>query len=449
MRRAAATLLGCCLLLNACALPPAEEGVPLPAARAAPAPAGNERAVRRHLAREDRQGLLARHLAETRKLIAAPPTLGNQAHLLVDGPQTQKAMLRAIADARRQIDLETYLLEPAGIGEELATLLAAKRAAKVNIRVLYDSVGSIATPEAYFDRLRADGIAVCAFNPVNPLEADQRLSLNNRDHRKILVVDQQVAFTGGINISGVYSSAPFRRRNTPPSVTAGWRDTHVTVRGPAVGQFQALFDASWQSQGCPPGATSTAAPQPAAGSGGMAVQVVAADPLAERSELYFALLATIGNARQRIWLTYGYFVPDMRILRALGEAARRGVDVRLMLPGFSDFWAPLHAGRARYADLLAAGVRIFEYRDALLHAKTAVIDGVWSSVGSTNLDWRSFVHNYEADLLVLDGDFAGEMEELFAFDQDHAHEITAREWAQRSLFDRLREWLALRWEYLL
>ncbi|HLO61667.1 MAG TPA: phospholipase D-like domain-containing protein, partial [Azonexus sp.] len=215
-----------------------------------------------------------------------------------------------------------------------------------------------------------------------------------------------------------------------------------------VGQFQSLFDTTWQSQNCPPGGLPEV-PHPAANSGGMAVQLVAADPLAERSELYVALLAAIAHARHRIWLTYGYFVPDQRIVDALAAAARRGVDVRLVLPTISDFWAPFYAGRAHYAALLAGGVRIFEYRNALLHAKTATVDGVWSSVGSTNLDWRSFVHNYEADLLVLDSDFANEMEDLFAADQAASQEITADAWARRSVTDRLREWLAQRWEYLL
>lgn len=450
-RPLAAGLLACCLIVDGCAVPPALS-VSLPGPPVAHQTGPPEAAVRRHLQREDSEGLLALHLAETRKAIAAPLTLGNHAHLLVDGPQTQQAMLRAVAGARRQVDLETYLLEPGGIGEELATLLVAKAAAQVRVRVLYDGIGSISTPEAYFERLRSAGIPVCAFNPVKSPSADPRLSVNNRDHRKILIVDQQVAFTGGINISGTYTSSPFRRRYKAPSAApdlkTGWRDTHVAVRGPVVGQFQTLFDTTWQSQRCPPGGLPEA-PHPAAGSGGMAVQLVAADPLAERSELYVALLAAIAHAHHRIWLTYGYFAPDQRIVDALADAARRGVDVRLVLPSFSDFWAPFHAGRAHYAALLAGGVHIFEYRNALLHAKTATVDGVWSSVGSTNLDWRSFVHNYEADLLVLDSDFADEMEDLFAADQAASQEITAGAWARRSVADRLREWLAQRWEYLL
>jgi cardiolipin synthase len=145
----------------------------------------------------------------------------------------------------------------------------------------------------------------------------------------------------------------------------------------------------------------------------------------------------------------GYFVPDPRLKRALVEAARRGVDVRLVLPGFTDFWAPVDAGRSHYAELLAAGVRIFEWHEALMHAKTAVIDSQWSSIGSTNLDWRSFVHNYEADLEVHDAGFAAEMERRFRRDLAAAVEIDAGQWRRRPLSQKLREWLARQWEYLL
>ncbi len=417
-----------------------DERGPLPARRAA--------AAVRELEQEGRG--LATYLAEVDKVLAAPLVLGNDAHLLIDGPQTQSAMLREMRQAKKQIDLQSYILEPDGIGEQLADLLIARRGEGVAVRVLYDSIGSHATPAAYFERLQAAGVAVCEFNPVNPLKAsaDPRLTVNNRDHRKILIVDGSVAFTGGINISNVYSSSPssFGSRK-PPRRDTGWRDTHVIVRGPVVGDFQKVFDDAWQGQRCPQVELPPAARPVRAGD--LAMRLVASDPLDERSELYAALLAAVGLARQRIWLTYGYFAPDERLLQALAEAARRGVDVRLVLPGFSDFWAPLHAGRARYEELLAAGIRLFERRNALLHAKTAVIDGVWASVGSTNLDWRSFVHNYEADVLILDRAFGDEMEALFKLDVSASHEIIASEWNERGWRSRFLEWLARRWEYLL
>jgi cardiolipin synthase len=446
-----------------------DERGPLGPARAAAALRRIDGKVRRSAdegENEGEGGRLSRHLAQIEGVMSAPLVLGNDAHLLIDGPQTQAAMPRAIGEARHQVDLETYILEPKGIGEELAALLENKSRGGVTVRVLYDSVGSAATPKTYFERLQAAGIAVCEFNPVNPLhlERDVKLSINNRDHRKILIVDGRVTFTGGINISSVYSSGSFGKyykaeeqanvEGGPQSGrAAGWRDTHVAVRGPVVDQFQELFDSTWSNQRCPSATAvrtvSSVRPPVPKRAGGMAMRLVAADPLVERSELYVALLSAIENARRRMWLTYGYFVPDDRLLQSLRNAAQRGVDVRLALPGFSDFWAPFHAGRSHYSDLLDAGVRIFERRDALLHAKTAVIDSVWSSVGSTNLDWRSFVHNYEADVLVLDNGFAGELEHLFELDESASHEITEDEWKRRDIGTRFLEWLARRWEYLL
>lgn len=413
-------------------------------------PVSNPERVVRRLARQGDSDLLAHHLTHVAGALREPLVLGNDAHLLVDGPQTHDAMFKAIDDATRRIHMETYIVESGEIGARLAELLGRKRAQGVEVRVMYDSVGSLATEPGYFERLTSAGVAVCEFNPVDLvlLEDDSELGLNNRNHRKILVVDGRVGFTGGINISRVYRAGSFGSGREIASGDEGWRDTHVMVRGPVVAQLDELFARTWREQSCPDPIERPliAKPGPA---GGMAMRVVAADPTSQRSELYVALLSALDHAQVRAWLTYGYFVPDERTLRTLTDAARRGVDVRLVLPGFSDFWVPLYAGRSHYGELLDAGVRVFERRDALLHAKTAVIDGVWSSVGSTNLDWRSFVHNFEADVLVLDGKFAGEMEALFRRDEGTSHEVTLDEWKNRGLKNRLLEWFARLWEYWL
>jgi cardiolipin synthase len=165
--------------------------------------------------------------------------------------------------------------------------------------------------------------------------------------------------------------------------------------------------------------------------------------------MYQALLDAIGSAKRRVWLTFGYFVPDPQTKQALIDAARRGVDVQLVLPGFSDFWAPVYAGRSHYDELLEAGVRLYEWHDALMHAKTAVIDGEWASVGSTNLDWRSFVHNYEADVIVRDAGFARELERRFQRDVAASVPVEAHAWARRPVREKIKEWLARQWEYLL
>ena len=375
-----------------------------------------------------------------------PVVPGNEARLLVDGPRTHAAMFEAMARARHHVNIETYILDDGPPGEKLAALLAAKVKEGVKVNVLYDSVGSIKTPKAYFQKLRDSGVAVCEFNPVKRLG-----KVNNRNHRKILVVDGEVAFTGGINISETYvsgSGKARRRTGKDEDRKDGWRDTHVRVEGPVVAQFQQLFLDSWARQDC--GGSEDARYYPRLErKGTKPMQVVRSDPGTDHSEMYLALLSALGKARGRAWLTFGYFVPDPETKSALIEAARRGVDVRLVLPGFSDFWAPVYAGRSHYEELLEAGVRIYEWHDALMHAKTAVVDGAWASVGSTNLDWRSFVHNYEADLIVHDAAFAAELARRFEIDLKAADEVRLEQWRLRPARERIKEWLARQWEYLL
>jgi cardiolipin synthase len=410
-----------------------------------PLPPQQASRVLRRLERESDSDLLARHLRAVEDLIDAPLRVGNAAELLIDGPATHKAMLEAIEQARDHVNLETYIIDADAVGQRTADLLLRKRSEGVQVNLIYDSVGALGTPPEYFERLRQAGVRVCEYNPVNPLKARGAWRINNRDHRKLLVVDGGVAFAGGINISGVYSSGSFSKRRRKPPVEDGWRDTHIEVRGPIVADVQRLFLETWAKQ-CGEIGAADYFPRPRA-EGGKVMRVVAGEP--GESEIYPALLSAIERAERKVYLTVGYFVPDPRTLAALLQAARRGVDVRLALPGVSDFWAPLYAGRSHYEALLVAGVRIFERRDALLHAKTAVIDGVWSTVGSTNVDWRSFVHNAEANLIVLGEDFGERMEALFARDLEHSVEISEERWRRRSAGVRFKEWLARRWEYFL
>jgi cardiolipin synthase len=377
---------------------------------------------------------------------ANPLVGGNEARLLVDGPRTHKAMFDAMSRARDHINIHTYILDDGEVGEKLAELLAAKVKQGVKAHLMYDSVGSIRTSKAYFQKLRDAGVSVCEFNPV-----DRVHKVNNRNHRKITVVDGRVAFTGGINISESYSSSSRRARagqDKEQDRKMGWRDTHVAVEGPVVAQFQRVFLDDWALQDCGPWREARFFPSPEA-RGALAMRVVRSDPGRQASETYRELIAAIAGAKSRVWLTFGYFVPDPRTKQALVEAARRGVDVQLVLPGFSDFWAPVYAGRSHYQELLEAGVRLYEWHDALMHAKSAVIDGEWSSVGSTNLDWRSFVHNYEADLIVRDAGFAGELERRFRRDVAASVPVERGAWARRPAREKFKEWLARQWEYLL
>jgi cardiolipin synthase len=354
-------------------------------------------------------------------------------------------MFQAIDQARDHIDLESYIVAADEEGARLRAALLKKRAQGVVVNLMYDSVGSHDTPKEYFEDLRQHGVAVCEFNPVNPLKAKGDWALNNRNHRKILVVDGRIGFTGGINISGVYSagSAGSRRKNPEE----GWRDTHIRIAGPIVAEAQKLFLNAWGSQGCPRLPKAEYFPQ-VAPAGSLVMRLVAGTP-ENGNQMYPTLLSAIDQAEASVHLTYGYFVPDPRTIDTLRRAAMRGVDVVLILPSFSDFWAPLYAGRSHYTGLLEAGVKIYERKDALLHAKTAIVDSVWSTVGSTNLDWRSFVHNDEADVIVFNADFGAEMEALFAMDMRQSRQLDLAQWRDRGFSERLKEWLARRWAYFL
>ncbi len=402
--------------------------------------------------------ILEKQIALEQSISGSPLMLGNQVRLLQDGEATYAAMFDAIRGARDHVNLESYIIEDDAVGAQFADLLLAQQARGVQVNVVYDSVGALSTPRAYFERLRAGGIAVLEFNPVNPLEVRTQWLLNNRDHRKLLVVDGRVAFLGGINISSVYASGSvIRRPGKKPPVAKGaaapagapeWRDTHLRIAGPVVGEFQRLFMQTWQKQKGPALATRDYFPTLQA-QGDDIVRAIGSSPDDPFSLIYLTLISAIGNAQHQVYLTQAYFVPDPQLLQALVAAARRGVDVRLILPSFSDSQLVFHAGRSHYQELLDGGVRLYERSGALLHAKTAVIDGVWSTVGSTNLDWRSFLDNDEVNAVVLGRTFASQMRAAFAQDQAASQAIEPAAWAQRPVGLRLQEWLARLWERLL
>ena len=389
--------------------------------------------------------------------LCEPMVTGNRVDLLQDGPGTYAAMLAAIDGARDHVNLESYILEAEGPGEEFARRLIARAKAGVRINVLYDSFGSIGTPASYFDHLRANGVNVCEYNPLRRLGNLLSRALHLRDHRKLMVVDGRIGFIGGVNISPVYSAgssplAAFGGSGTAADGAAptkpGWRDTHVRVEGPIVAQLQRLFMRHW-SRHSSIALRGTHYFPPLAPAGTQRVAVAACDAGRRRNPFYRALLSALDASQQRVFLTTAYLVPTRRLMRSLVKAARRGVEVHLLLPGVSDFWAPLQAGRSHYSRLLRAGVHLHELHDTLLHAKTCVIDGLWTTVGSSNLDWRSFLHNAEANLVVLDATLAQEMERVFMDDVGRAREIVRAEWARRGLRQRLVETLARRFEFFL
>ena len=386
--------------------------------------------------------ILDKQIALEQAIVGSPLVLGNKVTLLQDGAATYAAMFAAIRNAKDHVNLESYIFEDDAIGRQFADLLLEQRARGVQVNVIYDSVGAFSTPKAFFDRLAAGGIAVLEFNPINPLTAKTAWLINNRDHRKLLVVDGRTAFVGGINISSVYSSGSVARRRAQSAADpAAWRDTHLQIDGPVVGELQKLFMQTWEKQRGKPLAPKEYFPtlQP---QGHDIVRAIGSTPDDPYSLIYLTLISAIGNAEREVHLTHAYFVPDPQLLDALSDAAGRGVDVKLILPGHSDSETTFHAGRSHYADLLKAGVRIYERRGALLHSKTAVIDGVWSCVGSTNLDWRSFLDNDEVNAVILGRDFARQMQAMFARDIEASEAIDAESWERRPLSFRLKEWFA-------
>lgn len=405
-----------------------------------------------HAADGRRSVALRRHSRVLAHALRHPLVDGNRFELLLDGPATHAAMFDAIDAARDHINLESYIVEAAGPGAELAERLLAKRREGVKVNLLFDGFGSIATAARYFDALRAGGVQVCEYNPLRGWRRLMSRAAHLRDHRKLLVVDGRVAFVGGVNISEVYSSGSAGPAHAERAGTGGtmppWRDTHVRLAGPLVAELQKLFIAHWNRHADTPIQPGDYFP-PQAAAGPHRGAVASCEAGRGRNPLYRALLRAIDASQQRVFVTTAYFVPTRRLLRSLSRAARRGVDVRLLLPGRSDAWAPLQAGRSHYGRLLQAGVRIFERQGALLHAKTAVIDGAWASVGSANLDWRSVVHNAEVNAIVVDEAFGAELEAVFHADVAQSREITLDAWRRRGLAQRACETLARRFEFLL
>jgi cardiolipin synthase A/B len=406
----------------------------------------------RQLAAVGDTSLLDYHLAAMRDIGAPPLLTGNAVQLLVDGPKTYQAMFAAIEKARRYVFVESFIFEEAVEGDRrLSRLLADARRRGVHIYVIYDAVGSLTTDTEFLENLREADIALCAFNPLNPLD-DRFSGVNHRDHRKIVVVDGEQAFAGGINFSHAYRIASKQARgrgfSKQQAIDQGWRDTHIGIRGTGARHLEQLFRETWARSECE-GDISPPVPEEVVRGGETLVQIVASTPKDDHNVIYATMLSVITYAQKSVDVTMAYFVPDDTLERALRDAAKRGVIVRLILPAYSDFSGVFYAGRAHYADLLKSGVRLYELKSAFLHSKSIVVDGVWSSIGSTNFDWRSFVHNDEISVCVIDEGFAREMAQMFAADLAESREITLSSWKKRGLKERLKEWLWLPLQYWL
>jgi cardiolipin synthase A/B len=387
--------------------------------------------------------ILQRHTLLIEVVSGSSLLTGNKVTLLIDGPATYDAMFKAIRSARDHINFETYMFDDDELGRHFSDLLLQKQAEGVQVNLIYDGVGCMTTPAAFFQRLRDGGIQAREFNPINPLEMrGTTWKLNQRDHRKILIVDGKVAFTGGVNISNVYSSSlsgSFSKEEKGDHIQHPWRDTDVQIEGPAVAEFQKLFLETWAREKGPESNRNYFPPLKQEGNDLM--RVIGSTPGRMNRVTYMMYVSAFTYADNFIHLTTPYFVPDEQMMKALTRAAERGVDVKIILPGASDSVVIFYAGRSYYTRLLKSGVKLYERRaDTMLHAKTAVIDSIWSTVGSTNMDLLSFLNNDEVNAVILSRDFATKMEVMFEEDLKQSSPIHLEEWEKRPFSDRVKEW---------
>jgi cardiolipin synthase A/B len=423
---------------------------------------------------------LARHLAVEQALAGTPLYSGNKVTVLRDGQQTFGAIFNAIHQAQHYLYLEYFIFQDVTFnGEHLSDLLIERHQHGVQINIVYDAIGSFQTPGSFFDRLQQTGIRIQRYAPISPFS--RHFAVNKRDHRKILMADGQLGIIGGVNLSTDYEHTPSgggggssgssgssgaREHKTaslvpgadeapPPNppkpndkATVVWHDTDIEIEGPAVVELKELFEQHWHEQGGksddlvhdddPPG------PQ-----GEQVMRVIGSRGGQVFPRYYATMLSAIRTATTRIWIEAAYFVPTHQERQALARAARRGVDVRLLLPSKTDSKAALAVQHANYGAMLHAGVKIYERDDGILHSKTAVMDSVWSVIGSSNFDHRSVLFNDEVDAVVLSAATGATLEQDFLQDLQHAHLVDYATWRKRPEGEKFREEFWQLWQQML
>lgn len=351
---------------------------------------------------------------------------GNRVTLFPDGELATAAMLEAIGQAREEVLLESYIFDADATGTRYRDALVAAAERGVRVRALVDAIGSFRTRTDFFAPLVAGGGEARFFHRV----LTYRWWHLFRDHRKILVCDRRVAFTGGMNIADEYSAFTHWRRRLPDRAM---RDTQLRIVGPSAWELVSVFSEGWERSGGAPLPVTGPPPEENADA---RILVLDSRPRRGHKETAAALAALSAAARETFWLTNGYFAPGHSLVAILGHAARRGVDVRLLLPGPTDMPVVRHAGHGWFSRLLRRGVRIFEYQKAVLHAKTIVADRHVSVIGSSNLDFRSYRFNAECNALVFDDGLAGDLAAAFERDLADSAEIHLPAWRRRGTLHR-------------
>lgn len=375
-----------------------------------------------------------------------PLTNGNAVELLPDGPSTYREMLRAIREATDHVHLQSYTFIDGEAAEQFVELLVEKAQNGVAIKILFDALGSFEISSDLISKLRNSGVKVRSFQR----SLDLRFwRMHQRDHRKMLVVDGQIGFVGGINITDEYLSekSAFDNSSQTPA-DRGWHDLHALTRGPVVADLQRLFLSVWLNMGRDVSVENRLFPA-LAQEGSCLASIVASDRLDSESRIVDGQIAAIQAATRSVLITHAYFVPPREFVDALTEAVNRGVEVTLILPSFSDNPPALYASHAHFEELLVVGIRIFQFKPSMLHSKTMVVDSLWLTIGSSNLDIRSLEHNNEANLVVIDANLAQEMTKRFTDDLEKSDEVILDDWLARSVFQRIKERAALVLKYWL
>lgn len=364
---------------------------------------------------------------------------GGDVDVLCAGGETYPAMLSALGQARHTICFETYILAPDATGERFKAVLVERARAGVAVRIIYDAVGSFGLPDAWVDELRVAGCEVIDFNPIAPWR--RRFRLSHRDHRKVIVIDDRVGFTGGLNIADDYASVE--------DGGAGWHDMHCRVTGPIVLDLARQFRRTWLRCGgpaykAPPSAHSVAGTQRPP-----FVRLIDNTLRRQRTAMRRAYLHVIKAARERVLIQNAYFLPDRGLRRALIRAAERGVDVRILVPGNSDVRIIEYAALYVLRQLARRGIKIYRWRGPMMHAKTATVDSLWSTIGSYNFDAQSRFNNLEVTVEILDGPTGQALAEQFTIDATNAEPFDEHAWMRLPWWRKALAWLGFRLRRLL
>ena len=351
----------------------------------------------------------------------------NDITIFTNGTSKFAALERDLRSAREYINIQYYIFEDDNIGNRIREILVDRAAAGVKVRVIYDHVGSFHTKNRFFKQMRRDGIEVYPFFKVTfPIFGTR---INWRNHRKLCVIDGKVGYIGGMNIADRYIDGG--------KTFAEWRDTHLRITGPAVAALQYSFAVDWNFMGRP--LIEETIPYPDEPPGTIGAQLITSGPTSQWSNVEYMFHRAIAGARKRIYIQTPYFLPTEGLLKALQTAALAKVDVRIMMPRRSDSRMLRHASFSYISECLRSGIKIYLYNPGMLHSKTIIIDDDLSSVGSTNFDFRSFEHNFEANLFLYSEEFNTRMADVFMSDLRHCTRILASNWTRRPRMAKIAE----------